>query len=418
MSPTSQAQSPSNHQSNNGGPTGQHFQPSIHPENDGQQDWHQNTWSGGSGQSEIFNQSDRINLNTRLKTMILHKNEKDQQQSSGNHFLSHSHQHLPEQQHQLENISNLNSNTKPISNETKLIEAGNVGGTETDDFRKSSVMKQDKDEIKRSDYFDHKQSAEKDSREDIEKRKFGEAALKDQNQNKSQSAESENLPSDQQKIEGVGNLTKQEKTFESERERQSYSYHSAQEYQQHKNMVNNIKKENVDDAAGNVKFEGYEKNYQNFIRYADYCDAQQPQYENPQKQAPFQQEYAQSQAYFNNYPYQGAYGGSSQNYGQTHTQGYQQFISQQHGLAHQSSSLTNFEQQIPLHAYPIPKNIGETILPQANIKTEPALSSSVQPFSMLNENLTCVEKDELGHYRQDNETRIEESANLVPKEEV
>lgn len=369
-SPTSQAQSPSLN--------GNSYQ------SDGQQDWNQNSWNGSSSQSsDIFNQSDRINLNTRLKTMILHKSDKDQQQQQpGNHFLSHSHQHLSEQQQQLNSsaLNNNNNNAKSNSNETKQLSsegAGDVGG-----FDRSPVMKQDKDEIKSKDFFEQKQQLmEKNSDPG------GAGGGTETKQSNFSNESGEREPSQPS--------TPTEKSDE----RQSYSYHSAHEYQQHKNMVNNIKKEASDTdtpppPGGNVKFEGYEKNYQNFIRYADFCDAQQPQsYDSPhQKPAtPYQQDYMQSQGYYNNYPYQN-YGPHGQNYAQQHSaQSYQQFMSQQH------SSLTNFEQQIPLHTYPIPKHIGdvnrshEPIFSPTSIKTEPNL----QPYPTFGDG--AHDKDE--HYR-------------------
>jgi methylcytosine dioxygenase TET2/3 len=417
MSPTSQAQSPSSH--SNGGSTtpnmNQQYQQQLTPTSHHQaEDWNRN-WNGNPQAVENFNQADRINLNTRLKTMILNKNEKDQQQTSTGHFLSYSHQHLPEQQQPLANDINLSN--KSNNNGTKLTEAGDDGGFKMNDAWKSSVMKQEIEENKSKDFFEQKQQLSEETMGDP-------GGTKETKEVKnSTEGESEGKVIDQGSNQfGFGdlhnNVPKSEKTSESERDRQSsYSYHSAHEYQQHQNMVNNIKKEpNGED--GNVKFEGYEKNYQNFIRYADFCDAQQPQYEG-QKQTQYQQDYMQSQGYYNNYPYQ--------NYTQPHSQNYQQFMSQQaayqqHGH-HHPSSLTNFEQQIPLHTYPIPKHTtsknGETPLPLTSIKNESMPSNPLHPYPFLGENVAGMNKDSVAHYPRNLGGPGENPCDIMtPKEEV
>lgn len=447
MSPRSQTHSPLNQQTMNGGSANQHYQqpnrmqtPTSHNQVDGQQDWNQNSWNSDQQQtSELFNQSERINLNTRLKTMILNKNEKDQQQSSSNHFLSYSHQHLPEQQQQRndKNINNIDE-LKLNANESKLSDSVDVGGSETNDPWKSSTTKLKRDKNKSNEFFPKKQqSTESDSYDTTSCAKEAQKNIgkSPEKENESKAAEQETSSFnncvgnlfDQHQINK--NVSKQETGNESEREKQSYSYHSAYEYQQHKNMVNNIKKEpSEDNATGNVKFEGYEKNYQNFIRYADFCDAQQPQYENHQKNPLFQQEYAQPQGYYNNYHYQN-YVQPSQTYSQSHSQSYQQFMSQQaayqqnahqqqvHQHPHPNASLTNFEQQIPLHTYPIPKHTtgsGETALPSStNIKIEPVFSNPLNPSSLMCENSPRIEKDDSKSYSNDSPYNV-----LPNKEEV
>ncbi|XP_053686989.1 methylcytosine dioxygenase TET [Sabethes cyaneus] len=139
----------------------------------------------------------------------------------------------------------------------------------------------------------------------------------------------------------------------------------------------NVKKEPglLEDVGQPAKFDGYEKNYQNFIRYGDYGDTSQP----PQSQPPQHTSSGLSgstKSEYNSYysPY-GSYPGY-QNYPNYHNQN---FNSTSTGsalpptpelstplpaittpVAHQ----TNFEQQIPAHTYPIPKN---SSLPQADI---------------------------------------------------
>ncbi|KAL7049374.1 hypothetical protein ACKWTF_003670 [Chironomus riparius] len=534
MSPTSQAQSPSSH--HHGGSTtpnnNQHYPtsgmitPTSHHQQmqDGSQDWNQNAWNG-SQHGEMFNQSDRINLNTRLKTMILNKNDKDQQQqqqstastSSTGHFLSYSHQHLQsstesaqqqQQQAQLssDNLSNnsSNNNNLPLSSnnnnnnsiESKITDAGDDGGFKMNDSWKSSIIKQEqehssKQQQQQQDFFEHKQqlneknigidpgggggSSSNNSSRDIQEESSSKEPKaidnyssnnngnnNDNNQHTYPSgggSSSEEFSATLPKIEKISSHENN-----NEHEKHSYAYNSAHEYQQHQNMVNNIKKEIGDETTPNIKYDGYEKNYQNFIRYADFCDAQQPgQYQDHQKQqSQYQQDYIQHQsqgysAY--NYPYQNYPHHPSQNYPQPHAQNaYQPFMSQQaayqqHGHhPHHSTSLTNFEQQIPLHTYPIPKHSssaptsissspsissskhGESIHPSATppiIKTEQ--SNSLHPYPFLSENMAAaaaissgINKDNVGigqHYSSSrpinpiNEVPIENSCNTTPTKE-
>ena len=456
MSPRSQMNSPLNPM--NGGASSQHFQqqnrtntPTSLQHVEDTQDWNQNTWNSDQpSMSENFNQSDRINLNTRLKSIILNKNEKDQQQSSNNHFLSYSHQHLPEQQQQLNNDKTINNTDDLELRKSKLLETGDVGGSEMNDpWKLSAKTIQKRDEMKSNKFVQkqnliqnessdqsQKDEAHKNARNSAEREIDFKATEQESSiSNKSASSlfyQQQVPPTEAQNINEAKNDTVNEGDSG---EKQSHSYHSAHEYQQHKNVVNHIKKEPCEDRArGSVKSEGYEKNYQNFIRYADFCDAQQPQYESHQKEHPFQQDYAQSQGYYN-YPYQN-YVSPSQTYAQSHSQNYQQFMSQQtvyqqhvhqpvQQHTHSSPNLTNFEQQIPLHAYPIPKHSSasssETLLPSPNnIKVEPMFSNSHEASSLLNENLLKSEKDETKLYSKSlNDDSSESSCNLfLHKDEV
>lgn len=433
MSPTPQAQSPSSHQS-------QHYQQSsgmlpATSQQDSQQDWNQSSWNDNRQRAnDVFNQSDRINLNTRLKTMILNKNDKDQQQQQQptNHFLSYSHQHLSEQQQPLVNNQDLG---KPGSNESKIT-AGDVGGSEIDDSWKSSIMKHEQE----NESTDYSKQSQQETNENDSVDSVG--GKENENVGKSTERETDLNPiepqfdinkngadnvCDQEKNQSPNanqTMQKSEKPSANEREKQSYSYHSAHEYQQHKNMVNNIKKEpSEENAAGSIKYEGYEKNYQNFIRYADFCDAQQPQYD--QKQTSYQQEYMQPQGYYNNYPYQNC-APTSQNYSQ-HSQTYQQFMTQQaayqpHGHLqsnlHQSSSLTNFEQQIPLHTYPIPKHGpgsgGEMSFQPTNIKIEPNQSNNLHSYPM-GENMIGAMKEDNDRFSRSNNNNMNVEAPATSK---
>lgn len=520
MSPTSQAQSPhhggaTTPNNNQHYPTSGMITPTSHHQSL-QEDWSQNAWNSGQ-HGEMFNQSDRINLNTRLKTMILNKNDKDQTQqqqqqstSSTGHFLSYSHQHLHTAESQHGSESN-NNNTIPLSStttttttnnnnsiESKITETGDDGGFKMNDSWKSSIIKQEQEHNKQQqqqDFFEHKQQLnEKNigidpggggSNTGVQDESSKEAKTIENysgsNNNNSTTNNNNNgnnnTDNNQHTYPSVasngtsattGDFPKIEKISSHENnnepEKHSYAYNSAHEYQQHQNMVNNIKKEIGDETApANIKFDGYEKNYQNFIRYADFCDAQQPgQYQSEhQKQQQYQQDYLQHQsqgysAY--NYPYQNYPHHPSQNYPQPpHAQNaYQPFMSQQaayqqHGHhPHHSTSLTNFEQQIPLHTYPIPKHssstpislptspsitssklLGESmtpLTPPSVIKTEQ--SNSLHPYPFLSENMAAshaaaagINKDIGQHYPSSrpinpiNEVPMENSCRTTPTKE-
>lgn len=434
MSPTQQAQSPSASttpvNNNQHYPTSGMITPTSHHQHDGtsQHEWNQNAWNGNPQSNEMFNQSDRINLNTRLKTMILNKSDKEQsaQQQTG-HFLSYSHQHLSsseqqQQQHSSENnnaASNnsslaLSSNNNNNNNESiKEAGTGDDGGFKVNDSWKSSIIKQEQDQQSRNkDFFEHKQQ--------LNEKNIGidPGGGKDENSKKEESYSSENNQQQQHTYpssEFSSGTTKIEKT--SLDDKPSYAYNSAHEYQQHQSMVNSIKKEpNVEMETSSVKFEGYEKNYQNFIRYADFCDsAQQPssvppppnaQYQEHhphQKQSQYhQQDYIQSQGYYN-YPYQNYPQNYHQNYQPAFMTSSQQAAYQQHHPHHpHHSSLTNFEQQIPLHTYPIPKSSsGASIKGEIAIKTEQN-SHNIHPYPFLSENMNAAaaaaNKDNIGHH--------------------
>lgn len=457
MSPTQQqAQSPSasttpvnnnQHYPTSGMITPTSHHQSIQQDGTSQHEWNHNAWNGNPQSNEMFNQSDRINLNTRLKTMILNKNDKEQQQQqqATGHFLSYSHQHLSsteqhQQQQQLSSDNNnasnntslaLSSNNNNNNNNESIKEAGtgDDGGFKVNDSWKSStIVKQEQDQQSRSkDFFEHKQQLnEKNIGIDPGGGGGGGGSGgggKDENSKKEESFNSDNNNQQQNTYPSSefnsGVTTKIEKT--SLDDKPSYAYNSAHEYQQHQSMVNSIKKEpNVEMETSSIKFEGYEKNYQNFIRYADYCDsAQQPASVPPppnsqypdhhahQKQSQYhQQDYIQSQGYYN-YPYQNY----PQNY--HHTQNYQPAFmtsSQQAAAAYQQhhphhphhSSLTNFEQQIPLHTYPIPKSSGASIKGDLAIKTEQNPHNNIHPYPFLSENMNTAaasgNKDNIVHH--------------------
>jgi hypothetical protein len=79
----------------------------------------------------------------------------------------------------------------------------------------------------------------------------------------------------------------------------------------------------------------------------------------------------------------------------------QQAAYQQHHSHHpHHSSLTNFEQQIPLHTYPIPKSSGASMKGELAIKTEQN-SHNIHPYPFLSENMNAAaaaNKDNIGHH--------------------
>lgn len=437
MSPTTpQAQqSPSHHQSNSGSSTpnnNQHYSGPSHQQShmqDNQDTWA--TWTN-NGQTQLqsgdlYNQSDRINLNTRLKTMILNKNDKEQQpqqQSQTGHFLSFSHQHLHEQQ----SLSHLNSNNV---NSNNTLDGGGGGFQNSNsnnektpqsmDQWKTSPIKQEEQQKTKQDFFEQKQQIneknigdpgggnlnKEDSTPPLKSSIEDDSSNGKDTNNSSTFSSSNNANSNDSNPPNATypNMSKSilsNTDSNSTKSNNSYMYNSANDYQQHQNMINSIKKEPGEDPmAPAIKTEGYEKNYQNFIRYADFCDTQQPQqihqYQD-QKQAPplsqYQQDFMQQQqGYYNNYPYHNY----PQNY-PPHQQGYQHgYMGQQsyqqtqsgHPPPHTSATvanLTNFEQQIPLHTYPIPKHTksSDQMLPLASIKSEPLsqMSHEVSPPPM------------------------------------
>lgn len=377
MSPRSQTHSPLSHQINGVSSNQPNFQPS-HIEtpssnnHEGGEDWNQKIWNAQQSQYDVFNQSDRINLNTRLKTMIINKSEKDQQLSS-NHFLSYSHQHLYEQNQAL---SNPIDKVKLNINEEKLSKPGDVGGFEMNNQWK--LLRTKEIEEKKIDHKNEiiENTSVKDSKPIAQEHSFDKFVAINEARKSADHIMNKNISKEVTVNDG---------------EQQSHSYHSAHEYQQHKNMVNKIKKEPTEEGATeNIKFEGYEKNYQNFIRYADFCDAQQPQYD--------------PQGYYNMYPYQN-YVPPSQAYAQSPSQSYQQFISQHppYQSAHQehqenqpphvSTSLTNFEQQIPLHTYPIHKHSWSSNTSVANLTTSSKIKTESTSPNMKSMPLTSENDD-------------------------
>lgn len=167
------------------------------------------------------------------------------------------------------------------------------------------------------------------------------------------------------------------------------------------------------------KMEGYERNYQNFIQYADFCqnDGQGQPVQQHQHQHQHQQDYA---GYHHNSAYYGAGAGSfQQNFQQSFVPGYQAAAAygsrgkppsnaahhgahgHGHGHGHGNSMLeldrkpdtnsiiplpTNYEKDIPAHAYPIPAHryaLGHGGPPPPHLSHHGMLEPKLEDMGML-----------------------------------
>lgn len=141
------------------------------------------------------------------------------------------------------------------------------------------------------------------------------------------------------------------------------------------NLMSVKKEPGILDDGQPIKSDGYEKNYQNFIRYGEYNDSSQP----PQSQLSQHGSSSLSgstKSEYNSYysPY-GTYPGY-QNYPNYHNQNFNspsgssalppapEVSTPLPAITTPVAHQTNFEQQIPAHTYPIPKNTG---IPQPDI---------------------------------------------------
>lgn len=363
------------------------------------QDWNWNN-QPQSGPSDIFNQGDRVNLNTRLKTMILRKNDpKDlanpeqmqpptgpapnpptgpigqQSQNQTGHFLSYSHHlrgdsvsangssvghqpHLQQQPHQ-QTMSGSGTLSEPL------------GGGGSDQIWKPHTFK--------------KPSGFQSASEPQQQQKIS-------NKSKNEIEKSINDPG------GGSGLATIPPHADIKTEKPSFPSISSFNPDPNNHCYPNptgpghftIKQE--PGLATQTKMEGYERNYQNFIQYADYCQTQ------VQGQPPaqdFQQTYQTPNFYSSGGTgYQQNFQNYSQNYQQQqHQQQQPQAPSsfcplpsqphQQNSSNHSKSSgavarntpshllseldrkpppdptpiptAMNYEKEIPAHTYPIPE---------------------------------------------------------------
>lgn len=443
------------------------------------QDWAWNSSSHSQTGNDMFNQSDRVNLNTRLKTMILSKNdqkelEQSQQSGSGHHptsvnqsasqqsqaptghFLSYSH-HLRDLNHP--NAAGNNNSTSRngcLTTVPPTHGAEPIGGggdshwkspgmplAKPDDFQ-FPIKRQDSpnkmDYINRSTPHlneksmgdpgggkthhknDHRSAAQKlmQSSQDIpkiktetEKKPAKRSRKKTSTSDKSDSKTTSNfLPNinssriysnpNQTSAYAGGGFSDAHALLP---HHQGYlpsgigdrigAFHHAIPHQNPHLFDANMKikqepmpasfssqatPENFDVSA--VKMEGYERNYQNFINYADYCQSQNQK--NPNQQ-PQQLEYNPNQDYST------AAGNCAQNVNfpaSYHQQNYQQNYNQyamgglaapthpptQHSINNmmggsmstkssldgddtKPTTLTNYEKDIPVYTYPNPGKI-------------------------------------------------------------
>ena len=413
-----------------------HQSPNVHQQ---QNDW--NAWNQSPGPpNDMFNQSDRVNLNSRIKTMILNKNDQSngfnpvvqgqpqgQQQPQTGHFLSYSH-HLRDtitttptlqpvnaqligsgSESSTENIGDggnllvggppLVDQMKAVSESKKeheqsvfehkqqLIEKSNsdpgggilqdTGGGKKKSSTKSASSKRNKSDSKKKNNHEQQIDSNKSSSNN-----YNNYLSSDNNNSQSSSISSlssassispynhtyppyssDSLNSKFEPMNRYGNVGGGGgNTFQP----QPGAFHTPQPQNPY---LTNVKKEPglLESGDGQMttlqpqKYDGYEKNYQNFIRYADYCDAQQ-QNQNTSYYSPY-----------NNYPTYQNY--SNANYNQNYQAAPstqqppppppQQPQQQQQNVDNPTPPTTpivpvphqtNFEQQIPLHTYPIPKN--------------------------------------------------------------
>lgn len=344
------------------------------------QEWSWNNGMTSSHSNEMFNQSDRVNLNTRLKTMILNKGESRdssddaklnndaQAQSQTGHFLSYSH-------HLRDTSNNMNDNNvcPPIQGVDTF---GRGGVSDPWKYGHPDFQHQQhkSGSSKKSDFEQKQQSIEKSiedsSRRDHSTDRYSSSYYSKQ----STSNTSDKLSPHRTKSPSKHSLypTKHDKV-KKENPYDPYDFDSR-----------NIKQEELPRPEG-FKMEGYEKNYQSFIKYADFVDQQQnqsPQNDTPTSK-PSSETSSQSSYYLPPYNYPGfqPYPTYSQGYTNLTPNSYTGQETPVPTSINQSSnsafmptnqSQTNFEQQIPAHTYP------KTATIKTEINTTPILTPKVE----------------------------------------
>ncbi|XP_059614270.1 methylcytosine dioxygenase TET isoform X2 [Phlebotomus argentipes] len=292
--------------------------------------------------SDMFNQSDRVNLNTRLKTMILSKGDAKEggqmpqggssaganggQSSQTGHFLSYSH-------HLRDGVS--------LTDDNRCPPAEPVGGGGETGWKAPKVEDfQRQDALLAAPFGPH--SAEKslgDPAEDalkmpkVASRKKEEKTRKDFN------------------YPNYGDLSYTNTFYPPSFDGTHGAFHQPGASARIKEKPPSIKQEpteTLQNPAAQVKLEGYERNYQNFIKYADYCDQKQPVQEFPS----YTQPYYSSDPLFPTptYPNYPTY--TPQNTTDFSVAGF----SGPPGESAKSElpCQTNFEKEIPAHTYHIP----------------------------------------------------------------
>lgn len=381
------------------------------------QEWSWNNHTVPAGNNEIFNQSDRVNLNTRLKTMILSKNDqKDHDHQNGDgttsaanqqntaqtgHFLSYSH-HLRDINPTTNDSRSLQPCSAPVA---EPIGGGGesiwkpFGYNKPNDFQYSDQKLENS--IRKTDYS---------GTDEIVKEKNAKgkatAAQKSQNADVKVKTEPEKVkPKRQRKKpppkqtpvnDASTNKSSNNENCQNSNPRQSYSSYGidhihppnepmqpskppyylpkANESQTHSalttpfdptikikqepmsfsnyNPTTNHPVENFDLAQ--VKMEGYERNYQNFINYADYCQSQNSTANRGAQQQQQSQSETDYPCFNPNYNYPSF---SSANY-QANYPNYNQYTGQQ-------------VQQQPMNVEPVPQTTKqEPYLQEQQVKTE------------------------------------------------
>ncbi|GAB0088487.1 DNA N6-methyl adenine demethylase [Sergentomyia squamirostris] len=308
-------------------------------------------WSSSSNPSggDMFNQSDRVNLNTRLKTMILSKGDaKDQnampppgngpnaganggQQTSNQtgHFLSYSH-------HLRDGVSATDANRCPPIAEP-------VGGGGDSSWKAPKTEDFQRQDAAMTGAFTTPLPAEKSV------------------------SDPGGGSSDPLKVTSKARKKEEKPRKDYIYPSYDYSMRTGEYYspsmfdgthgafhQPNNSKARNEKaiKQEPPEAYHNpgtqVKLEGYEKNYQNFIKYADYCDVQQKQ---PSQEYPtYTQPYYNPDALFPTptYPNYPSFTHQSSEFGL----GFPGPVSD--ADKGEISAQTNFEKEIPAHTYHIP----------------------------------------------------------------
>ncbi len=444
------------------------------------QEWSWNNHTVPAGNNEIFNQSDRVNLNTRLKTMILSKNDqKDHDHQNGDGTTSAANQQNSAQTGHFLSYSHHLRDINPTTNDSRCLQPGSTqiaepigGGGESiwkpfgynkpNDFQYAEQKLENS--VRKTDYG----GTDEQMKEKNVKGKGQAAAPKSQHvENVKIKTEPEKVKPKRQRKKpapkqtptiDVSNKSSNNDSSHNANPRQSYStsnygidhihppnepmqqppkpyYLPKENEMQQTNLLSvptpydpmikikqepmtfsnynptmNHPVENFDLAQ--VKMEGYERNYQNFINYADYCQSQNSTGNRSQQQQQQQTQNEIEYPSFNpgyNYP-----SFSTPGY-QTNYPNYNQFTGQQvqqqpmnnelvpqvpkqepylqerqvktENETESKIILTNYEKEIPVYTYPNPSKIstGDT-----NPKSEP------QKFPYLGEGGPATLSDSFG----------------------
>lgn len=330
----------------------------------GQPDW---AWNNGmSQQNEMFNQSDRVNLNTRLKTMILNKsdptddtklsNDPSQAQQTG-HFLSYSH-------HLRDTSNSMNDNNTTVPEPGAADTFGRGGVSDNWKFTGNPDNFQSKPSKKHQDFEQKQQSIEK-SMEDSTRRESSTdrySSTSSPYYGSSSSKSNNNSSNDKMQPQKTKSPNKHTSYSSSKHEKIKRETFDPYDFDANRSV-----KQETDSARP----EAFEKNYQSFIKYADFVDQQQQQQQQSQSQSQETSKLgseSQPNYYLPSYNYSGFQPYPTYSQGYTNLTPQNSYTPQETPGINQSSNsafmatnqqstttattTTNFEQQIPAHTYP------------------------------------------------------------------